>query len=433
MNAKKASLLTATTLLGWTSAPGAQQALLESPSRAFPTGHQVTSDAYRPEHTACADMDGDGDVDLVVAHAGNPLQPKISVLFNQGDGGFGPPVNYLTPGQTMDVALADLDGDGDIDAAFAESDNLGNGVRALVYENTGDGTLLPYVDYTVGVGPTGIAAADVDLDGDVDLITANSFWLQEDVTVLYNDGAGGFFARVDVPITGHDPTRVEAGDLNGDGAPELVVALDAGNPSFAVLVNDGFGAYGAPEFYSTGFTALYDAGVAVADVDLDGDRDVLFGTSTNGGAGYTKGFALFRNNGEGMLGAPESVPIGQTLTVLFDFAVADVTGDGWPDVLGTVKNSDRGLRARPRRRGRWLRASDELPIGRVLARGDDGGHRWRRRPRRGRHELRLADGDLLRERRLRPSQAPALRSRALHRRDGGRRHRPRWRPGPRHG
>lgn len=330
-------------LVGVAVPVGAQSALLDSPSRSFHTGHTIVTDAYHPEHTACADMDGDGDLDLVVAQAGNVDAPKVSVLFNQGDGSYAAAVNHDAPGQTAEVVLEDFDGDGDVDAAFAQSYNGAAGSRVLYYQNFGDGSLLPYVSYTVGTGPTGIVAADVDVDGDQDLICANNFWLQEDVTVLYNNGAGVFPTRIDFPITGENPREIAAGDLNGDGAPELVVTLEDGDPAFAVLINDGFGSYSAPIFHSTGYAAFYPAGVAVADVDRDGDADVLYGTDRNGSTGYILAFALFRNDGSGTLGPVESVPVGQSFGVINDFAVDDVTGDGWPDVLGTVRNGYQGF------------------------------------------------------------------------------------------
>ena len=149
--------------------------------------------------------------------------------------------------------------------------------------------------------------------------------------------------RADFPIPGQNPVKLAAGDLNGDGAPELVVSLEGGDPAFAILPGDGAGGFGPAKLYSTGFAALYPAGVEVADVDLDGDRDVLYGTDTNGGAGYTPAFALFRNTGSSSLAPPESVPVGEEFGVIYDFAVDDVTGDGWPDVLGTMRQSQEGF------------------------------------------------------------------------------------------
>ena len=325
-------------ILACTSAPVTAQ-LLQSASRGYPTGDQVLEDAYRPENVAAADLDGDGDLDLVLAHAGNIVSPKVSVMRNLGDGSFAAPETYAAPGQTMEVALGDFDQDGDVDAAFAQSNNGSAGNRVLVYENAGDGSLSPYVSYTVGTGPIGLIAADVDLDGDLDLVSANNFWQQEDVSVLYNDGSGSFATRVDFAIPGANPIKLAAGDLNGDGAPELVVSLEDGDPAFAVLTNDGAGGFGAPALTSVDDATYYPTDVAIADVDQDGDGDVLYGTSGWYATDKSTGFALYRNAGDGSLGAMESIGVGPDFGVIYDFAVADVTRDGWVDVLGTARTS----------------------------------------------------------------------------------------------
>jgi hypothetical protein len=344
MNQERLGHALTAALLAFTASPVvAQFPLLESPSRAFHTGSQVVTDAHRPQHTASADMDGDGDADLVIAHAGNLVSPKVSVMKNLGHGTFADPVNYDAPGQTMEVVLADFDGDGDPDAAFAQSNDGSAGSRVLVFENAGDGSLLPYVSYTVGTGPTGLVATDVDKDGDFDLVTANFFWMQEDVTVLYNDGTGAFPSRADFAIPGENPVKVAAGDLTGDGAPELVVSLDSANPAFAVLENNGNGAFGPPTFQYILTMSWHQADVAVADVDKDGDNDVLYGTAGLVETGGPGGFALFRNTGGGTLGALESFAFDPEFNALYDIAVADVTGDGWPDVLGTAKMSQEGF------------------------------------------------------------------------------------------
>ena len=330
-------------LLFLACAPAAATAqLLQSTSRAYSTGDQVLEDAHNPECAKTADMNGDGYPDLVISHAGNIVSPKVSVQLNLGDGSFGEPTTYAAPGQTMDVAVGDFDSDGDMDAAFAQSNGGSAGSRVLVYENTGDGSLLPYVSYTVGTGPIGLVASDLDLDGDLDLVSASNFWQQEDVCVLYNAGDGTFPTRVDFAIPDANPIKVTAGDLNGDGAPELVVSLEDGDPAIAVLTNDGSGAFGAPELISVPNATYYKTDVAVADVDLDGDGDVLYGTSGWFDTDKSYGFALFRNAGDGTLGAMESVSVGPDFGVIYDFAVADVTGDGWPDVMGTSRTTTEG-------------------------------------------------------------------------------------------
>jgi len=314
------------------AAPAAAgQDLFRSTSRAYHTGDQVQGEAYRPNGQALADLDGDGDLDIALAHEGNFIEPRFSVQLNAGDGTFGAPITYLTAGETMDVVAADLDGDLDLDLAFAQSNYGISGFYVLVFLNDGNGAFGPQRKFFTGVGPTGIAALDADGDGDMDLATANNRFGEEDLTVLYNDGAGFFDVRVDLPIPGERPYKVAAGDLDGDGYPELLATVDGNVPAVTVFSNDGAGGFGGPTQYNTtNLSSGSVPGIHVADVDLDGDLDVLHSTH------------LFRNNGDGTLASGTPHPFIGLYGGAHEFDVADVSGDGQPDILATFHSSDFG-------------------------------------------------------------------------------------------
>ena len=153
-------LSTASTLVFLSVAGRAQSPCFEGNLYPISTGHE-------PGFTASGDLDGDGDADLVVA---NSDEGNLSVLLNDGSGGFPTHVEYYTGGYPSCLALADLDGDGDLDLAVS---NQGN--QALVRLNNGDGTFGPWLMYGTGQGLNWIAIGDLDGDGDADLCTANSF------------------------------------------------------------------------------------------------------------------------------------------------------------------------------------------------------------------------------------------------------------------
>jgi hypothetical protein len=124
-----------------------------------------------------ADLDGDGDVDLIAANRGSN---SLSVLLNSGAGTFAGQVAYAVDSEPRAVFAADFDGDGDQDLV---SGNWGaNNVSVLF--NYGDGTFAAHVAYSVGADPWGIFGADLDGDGDVDLVTPDNG--ADQVSVLLN-------------------------------------------------------------------------------------------------------------------------------------------------------------------------------------------------------------------------------------------------------
>ena len=119
-----------------------------------------------PYSVFCADLDGDIDLDLVVANAGSD---NVSVLKNNGDGTFQPKVDYGAGDGPYFVFCADLDRDTDLDLAVVN----GNSDNVSVLKNNGDGTFQTKVDYGVGSAPRSVFCADLDGDTDLDLVVAN--------------------------------------------------------------------------------------------------------------------------------------------------------------------------------------------------------------------------------------------------------------------
>ncbi len=325
----RAGLLVLSLLL---AAPAlAEEPYFDTDSRSYRTGEQVSTEAYRPSGQAVADLDRDGDLDVALSHFGNHTDPRISLLFNQGDGSYGPPVNYPVSGETLDVVAADLDGDGDADLAFAQSDGtLGN--RVLILLNQGNGTFGPERPFTTGRAPTSLVAFDADRDGDLDLATANNGSFENDVTVLYNDARAAFPTRLDFAVGTELPYKIAAGDLTGDGWPDLAVTVRDQPPSVAVLRNDRTGSFSAPTFLDSGYPYVLTSGLAIADVDRDGDRDILYAEGEPGPGSIDSNLALFRNQGTGTFDPPQAWLKGKAFDGGIEFAVGDVTGDGWPDI-----------------------------------------------------------------------------------------------------
>jgi hypothetical protein len=169
-----------------------------------------------------------------------------------------------------------------------------------------------------------VAAADLNGDGYADLVTANPAPFDPPfvLTVLVNLGTGTFAAPAFYP-TGKPGRSVAAGDLDGDGDLDLAVGLQEGDFRVAVLKNDSQGHFAAPEFLAPG--AGRPDGIAVLDLDLDLDQDIVLGQAAG------DEIVVLENQGAGNF-APPVGHGGPSDAYFAHLAVGDVDGDGDPDL-----------------------------------------------------------------------------------------------------
>ena len=199
-----------------------------------------TYHAPLPERVLAVDLNGDGHPDLaVLAYCGR--DPKtcasgaVEVFLNNGHGIFGNPHYFSVKGVGPDgIAAADLNKDGKVDLVVANN-NFQAASTVSVLIGKGDGTFKPSVNYAVGAGPAGVAISDFNGDGNADIAVANTG--SATVSILYGKGNGTFKRAQDLNFaTNSLPIDVAAADFNGDGAPDLAVALDYAN-EVAVQLN----------------------------------------------------------------------------------------------------------------------------------------------------------------------------------------------------
>jgi hypothetical protein len=250
-----------------------------------------------PTQIVPADMNRDGILDLVVGHG---LNAVVGVVLGNGDGSFQTPQTQSMPSfsQSAGVAVGDFDRDGIADVATANDD----GQRASVFRGAGDGTLGAPTNYsTAGGRAAAIVTADFDLDGKLDLAVLGSSFSPR-LNLLRGNGDGTFQAATTVNLgSGSQPQALRAADLDRDGDLDLVTA-NYGNSTVSVLTNVGGGFASRVEFPAWGTPRGLDVG------DVDGDRipDVVF----TDGEGDTVG--LLRGGGDSTLATGRSLPVGSS-------------------------------------------------------------------------------------------------------------------------
>lgn len=280
---------------------------------------------------AVADVNGDGKLDLLVV---STSPSSVYVLLGNGDGTFQAPVAYGTGGyNAISVAVADVNGDGRLDLVVANqcvsSTNCADGTVGVLLGN-GDGTFQTAVTYgSGGWGAYSVAAADVNGDGKPDLLVANqcvssTSCANGTVGVLMGNGDGTFRTVVTYGTGGYASTSVAVADVNGDGKPDLVVANSTPG-IIGILLGNGDGTFQKAVPYSSAGVAT---SVAVADVNGDGKPDLVV---ANECVGNCNGIAVLPGNGDGTF--QTAVQFGSAGFNSDSVAVADVNGDGKPDLL----------------------------------------------------------------------------------------------------
>jgi hypothetical protein len=262
-----------------------------------------------PFAVTVADINGDGKMDLISANFGGQT---LTVLTNNGHGGFGFNATLTVDSSPASVVAADVNGDGRMDLISANRD--GNSLTVLT--NNGNGGFVYSATYSAGY-PYSVAAADMNGDGKIDLVSANSS--DNTLTVFTNDGSGAFALAATIG-TGSTPVSVVAADVNGDGKMDLVSASFY-DQTVSVLTNNGHGGYALAGSPAVGNTARW---VVAADVNGDSKVDLIcanYGDNT---------LSVLTNNGTGGFILAATLPVGKNPSSV---AAADFNGDGNVDLV----------------------------------------------------------------------------------------------------
>jgi hypothetical protein len=264
---------------------------------------------------AVGDINGDGKPDLAIVDA---LNQTVDILLGDGAGHFVLGTSTLV-GATGVVYLVDLNGDKKLDMVITDP----IGAVFFVFLGNGDGTFSPFVSYRVGSPSGAFLLTDIDGDGRPDMLVS---YYPGQIGYFKGNSDGTFSSLIPLGASPSTGQLVAAGDLNGDGIPDLTFISDSG---LVVSLGHNGLTFGPPltsiSGGSTGpYTTLPDTPV-VGDFNSDGHTDLA--------AAVEGGIELLFGKGDGTFSSASFYDMGQTVGAV---AIGNFTANNLPDIAVTL-------------------------------------------------------------------------------------------------
>ena len=267
-----------------------------------------------PTLLVAADFDGNGRLDIAALTG---VSSSVNLLMGNGNGTFQVPRSFPTPGPGQSMAVGDLNRDNRPDLVVSVFDN---GAVAVLL-GRGDGALGTPRAYSAGPLTSSLAIADLDADARLDVVAAEA---GGPINLLFGDGDGAFEAAVTLPgASTSSVVFVAAGDLDGNGLPDLVTPNPESNDVSVVMATERR-KYAVPARYSCGRGAQH---LTIADVNRDGRRDLITADKLSRGPSTV---TVMLNTGDGRFLDARTFPTGAAPT---EIAAADLDLDGRVDLV----------------------------------------------------------------------------------------------------
>jgi hypothetical protein len=276
------------------------------------------------------DINGDKKNDLVVSSYSSSA---VWTMLGNGKGGFTAGESFATSGYPNNVVVADFNGDKKLD--FATSNNAGEWITVGL--GNGDGTFRSSQSfgYTWSGTVAQIATADLNNDGNLDIVEAGG-GTGVGITSMLGTSHGAFGSPISTAVGCGQANRgavnaIALGDVTGDGKADVVATMtNSGggcpNNEVAVLTGLGTGKFKAPVLYSTGVT-VQSGPVALADVNGDGELDIVLSNADGS-------ISVLLNKGKGIYGAA-TVIAAASGTEAGNIVIGDFNKDGKLDLAIT--------------------------------------------------------------------------------------------------